>query len=467
MNKEKSLFFPTNDTGILKPSRVYIDCTETYLSGLNTGIQRVVQNIVLRAPILEDHFGILCVPVIAVGGKYLALSTLKGLGWYIKKRGVLIKKIRFIYVFVEKILKKNKTIESENNNINLKKIPQYCKYFVAIINWIMYLPIILLFLIEKFKNEVVEPKSGDLIILPDAFWRNKYILDSAENASKNKAMIIPLIHDLFPISMPSYMSKVFVDQFSESLPRLLAISSGILTTTQTTKDEIHEYLTSFDTVKMKTLPISFFYLGCDFRNISDFSQPEMHDGFPFQYVDSLPYYLMVGTMEPRKGHEVVFDAFEYLWDHGEKIALVIVGRIGWKCEKILRKIQTSSYQNKLLFFYDEVSDQDLGIFYRMTKGLILASFGEGFGLPLVEAMHYGVPVIASDLPVFYELASDYPLYFEKGNSGDLAQVIKMHMDGTVNWSRKHIHKKPLTWDESVESFMMEALRLYAQNGVCN
>jgi glycosyltransferase involved in cell wall biosynthesis len=88
-------------------------------------------------------------------------------------------------------------------------------------------------------------------------------------------------------------------------------------------------------------------------------------------------FLMVGTLEPRKGHEQVLDAFEMLWQSDLPVNLVIVGKQGWMVEELADRIRTHSELNKRLFWLEGISDKYLEQVYKVSSSLIAASYGEG------------------------------------------------------------------------------------------
>lgn len=139
-----------------------------------------------------------------------------------------------------------------------------------------------------------------------------------------------------------------------------------------------------------------------------------------------PSFVMVGTMEPRKGYTVALDAFDLLWDADEDVELTIVGKVGWACEHTMERIKTHPELGKRLTWRAKVSDEELAEYYEAASALISASFAEGFGLPLVEAGRYGKPAIASDIPVFREVAkgASGATFFEVGNPKALADAVR-------------------------------------------
>ena len=126
-----------------------------------------------------------------------------------------------------------------------------------------------------------------------------------------------------------------------------------------------------------------------------------------------PAVIMVGTVEPRKGYDFALPAFEHLWRTRPKDApdLVIVGKSGWKTAGLQEHISSHPERGRRLHWFDRISDEGLCLLYGACKGLLMASRGEGFGLPLIEAAMHRRHVLARDLPVFREQQLPNVLFF--------------------------------------------------------
>ena len=142
---------------------------------------------------------------------------------------------------------------------------------------------------------------------------------------------------------------------------------------------------------------------------------------------------MVGTIEPRKGHAHVLDAFDQLWSRGLDVNLVIVGAEGWRhlrpnmrrvIPQIIARLRSHPEWGRRLFWVSRASDEYLEKIYATSSCLIAAAEGEGFGLPLIEAARHGLPIIARDIPVFREVAGEHAFYFAGKDSDVLAEAIK-------------------------------------------
>ena len=162
---------------------------------------------------------------------------------------------------------------------------------------------------------------------------------------------------------------------------------------------------------------------------------------------------MVGTIEPRKGHLQTIKAFEILWRSGQEIILVIVGKRGWLVDELVAYIESHPERNKRLIWLEGISDEYLEMIYSNCTCLIAASECEGFGLPLIEASIYGIPIIARDIPVFREVAGDNAYFFESSNDVGLAEEVN-------DWLKQyHSNRhqpsngiKYLKWHESAQAF---------------
>lgn len=124
--------------------------------------------------------------------------------------------------------------------------------------------------------------------------------------------------------------------------------------------------------------------------------------------------LMVGTVEPRKGHDCVLEAMVHLWRvRGEDAPdLILVGRPGWRTEALQARMRTLEAESARFMWLDEASDELLSALYARAALVVMPSRGEGFGLPVVEALRQGRKVLARDLPVFRELSRPGLFYFQ-------------------------------------------------------
>jgi len=132
------------------------------------------------------------------------------------------------------------------------------------------------------------------------------------------------------------------------------------------------------------------------------------------------YILFVGTLQPRKNIARLIEAFSLLKGETE---LVIIGKKGWMYEEILATPKRFGVGNKVKFL-DFVPDEDLSVFYKNALCFVLPSLYEGFGLPILEAMSYGCPVIASNISSLPEAGGDAALYVDPMNVQDIKKNLE-------------------------------------------
>jgi alpha-1,2-rhamnosyltransferase len=106
-----------------------------------------------------------------------------------------------------------------------------------------------------------------------------------------------------------------------------------------------------------------------------------------------------------------------------KLKLGIIGRAGWGSEAVVTMIQKATAEGACLAWYRDATDDDLEFAYAHSHAFVLPSLGEGFGLPLVEALSHGLPALASDIPVFREVAGDHAEYFDLGSPSSLVESL--------------------------------------------
>ena len=148
-------------------------------------------------------------------------------------------------------------------------------------------------------------------------------------------------------------------------------------------------------------------------------------------------------------------AFERLWSEGSDASLIFFGRGGWRSYDLLMRLRSHPMVGRHLFWFEDGSDADLAFAYRRASALIFASRCEGFGLPLVEAMRYGLPVLASDIPVFREVGGDYPDFFRAGDDRRFRQRGSASR-GTAGVGSALRNPKPwLSWSDSAQMLLQK------------
>jgi glycosyltransferase involved in cell wall biosynthesis len=134
------------------------------------------------------------------------------------------------------------------------------------------------------------------------------------------------------------------------------------------------------------------------------------------------YLLFVSTLEPRKNVSGILSAFRLMVEWGYTGHLVLVGRWGWRTEEIRAQLETSPVRHRISHLED-VSPQELPVLYRRADALLFPSWLEGFGLPLLEGMACGVPVVTSGLSAMPEVAGSAAVYVDPASPHGIASAV--------------------------------------------
>jgi len=220
-------------------------------------------------------------------------------------------------------------------------------------------------------------------------------------------------------------------------------ASKIFTISQASKDDI------IKTYKVPEKKVVVTYPGIKMETSKLNSQASTNNSkfLEEKYGIEKDYILFVGTLQPRKNIARLIEAFSAV--RKNSVHLVIVGKKGWLYEGILDAPKKFGIEDKVKFL-DFVPDQDLEAFYKNALFFILPSLYEGFGLPVLEAMKNGCPVITSNISSLPEAGGNAALYINPKDTQDIASKMKLLLDNEKQ--RKDMIKKGY---EQVKKFSWE------------
>ena len=285
-------------------------------------------------------------------------------------------------------------------------------------------------------------EQGDKFMLLDASWGMlSEHLPLIQRLADVDGQLITVVHDLIPLIHPLSVTPRMTEEFSEWFEKLVLKSDRIICVSKSTAMSFVAYVSRRDLATKPNLRIGWWRLGADFDDKDD---SIISSEAKIVTTSETPYFLSVGTLEPRKCYPIALDAFERLWARGIDARYVIIGRAGWQSESLEHRIKQHGEFGRRLLWLDKASDADLHHCYARARALVYPSMIEGFGLPLVEAGHYGVPVIASDLPVFHETGGDHVRYFNLLDSIDLADKIEKLYREPIEKEKMPVY----SWDDS-------------------
>ncbi len=301
----------------------------------------------------------------------------------------------------------------------------------------------------------VEFQRGDTFLGLDLYMVLAITNRAAFEEMRNRGVeVYFVVFDLLPALMPTVFPGDTSKYYCQWLEFVIEMGNGLICISRAVADEAAHWIETTRPLRYGPTRIGYFHLGADIAN----SHPSFgltHDAEDMlALVRRHPSVLMVGTVEPRKGHVQALDSFEILWAQDVDMVLVIVGNEGWMVDNLVGRLRNHPQLGTKLFWLKGISDEMLLQLYEHCSVLLAASEGEGFGLPLIEAAQHGLPIIARDLPVFREVAGQHATFFASPAPADLAVALRewfvLDRDGKAPPSEG---MQWLTWAESAAELM--------------
>ena len=289
--------------------------------------------------------------------------------------------------------------------------------------------------------------AGDTLLLLAPAWAAP-TAGTLRRVTTRGAAVVGLIHDLLPVSDADTCDPATARWFPRWLDAMLPVAPRWLSFSQATRTALLAYAAQRGFDGAAAPQVTVVPPGSDFSVLHPSSPIPHPSSLPavealIQSALSGPLFLCVGTIEPRKQHAVVLDAFEQVVQQMPDAHLLLVGRAGWRCEAVVQRIEQHPLLGKRLHWPKQVSDEQLAAAYRCATATIAASRAEGFDLPVVESLACGTPVIASDIAVHREVAGERGRYVPSGDAAALAAAMReLPAGGRV---------EPLRWPNWAES----------------
>jgi len=308
--------------------------------------------------------------------------------------------------------------------------------------------------VDSTEDSYIEYQAGDVFVGLDFNYDVVFSCKAFYQKMRCSGVIVKfVVYDLLCIHIPKHFFYLAAEKHQRWL-EIIAESDGAVCISKAVADELSAWLKVYFPRKCRSFQISWFHLGADIYN--SVSTKSMLAGAEevLRKLQQLPSFLMVGTLEPRKGHQQVLAAFELLWRQNAKINLMIVGKQGWKTKELINSLKQHAQLENHLFWVEDASDEFLEKIYQASDCLIAASEGEGFGLPLIEAARHRLPIIARDIPVFLEVTEGHAFFFK----GESPEVLAKAITDWLVLFEKSFHPtseeiKWLTWQQSAQQLL--------------
>ena len=281
---------------------------------------------------------------------------------------------------------------------------------------------------EPGGEDLVCSQRGDVFLGLDLNFAMPGLWPWLETARRQGSSVLFIVYDLLPVTMPELFGSDVQALYKHWLSAIIEISDGLLCISRTVANDLRRWIDTHGTRRREQLRIGWFHQGTTLHSTAAPSVLDVDLRHTFDVMSRHKSVLSVGTIEPRKGYRQVLDAFEAVWSRGHDVTLTIIGSRGWLVDDLLMRLDTHPERGRRLFWLAGVSDAVLAETYRRADLLLVASFGEGFGLPIIEAAQFGLPVLARDIPVFREVLGEAGAFFDTADPIVLADRLEDWMN---------------------------------------
>lgn len=429
--------------------RIIVDCTHTFQTGARTGIQRVVRHYADALLEIGPAAGFAIVPVRCVAGQCIPLPVTAGRIDFPNsssaresvREGAGDVRLARLRAWGQRL---NRVLRSRRFEGWLEAGPNadgLARHVAASAG-------------GTRNANAITLTSADILLSLDSSWVYdiRSVLDDAGRAGATR---ISVLCDVLPLSHPQWFTEGTRRWFRGWLEAILPRLEAVVAISQTTCMELRR-LAASGAIAVDAMPsCAAVHLGAEIVEQGDGQvraelQSALGAGRP-------PAFLTVGTLEPRKNVEFALDLFDALAARGLDFQWHIVGAPGWMAEHTAQRIRGHALHGTRLHWWTDLSDDELTWCYRHATALVAVSKAEGFGLPLVEARLQGLPVFASDIPVFREVVGSEARFLPLSDARLAAAALE---DFLEKWGQSPISAEPAapsgiarSWRESAKELL--------------
>ena len=440
-------------------TRLLVECTYVFEHpSANSGIQRVVRNVIQQLPAADEN--VECIPVVMIGGglyQVKSLAPLKSAKLDLISLRVKLEQWANAFWLRHRALERRRPFNQSHFARRVLYVGCRLSAFAC-----FSLPRRLLERALKGKQipercVPLQHRAGDQLVLLDSSWHAN-VFPLAEQLKRDGVGIVSVIYDLIPLTHPQFCDAGLVKVLNDWFDWIARAADGYVAISTTIRDQVREeMLRRIGSQQVAQRWFDYFHLGSELDLSEATAAVEPRLAKLFQAPQ--PVFLMVSTIEPRKNHDYLLDAFELAWAAGSKARLCIAGRIGWKSDALLARVRNHPELNKRLFMFNDLSDTSLEHAYSHASSLVFPSYVEGFGLPLVEAMQRGLPAMVSDIPIFREIGGEFMVYFDLAEPNSLANlVVSFERSGQLPATRDVADWRWIGWREASAQMTERTLR---------
>lgn len=263
---------------------------------------------------------------------------------------------------------------------------------------------------------------------------------------------VSTVHDMSVFRVPQYHPAARVQYQRAIFPHIIKKGSLFITDSEFSKAELLDFFPALPQERVVSVPLGADPMFCVRSALSVAPTLSRYGLIAGRYT------LSVGTIEPRKNIECLIDAYAQLTPSlRAQYPLVLVGGYGWNSEHIHQKIERYAQQGWLKYLRF-VPDQDLGAIYSGARLFACVSHYEGFGLPVLEAMASGIPVISSDVASLPEVGGDAVVYVNPNDTEQiqaaLTRVLEDDVYSQILSASGLVRAKLFSWDRTVQETLL-------------
>ncbi len=403
------------------PARILLESTNTFYSSVNTGIQRVVRNIGIHAAQVSKEMGVECIPVVHIREKFYPVSFRRTDRKWADFADACWEIYRFVmgailrFVPVRSI---RKLLLPEPGHAGIFKGPNIVSRMLA----------------DLARSTFIKPidlRAGDMLLLLDGCAKDNP-LELLEKAHESSVTIGAISYDLIPLQYPQMFHPNLVTQFRNFMNWAVQNVDFFVAISDTVKGDVQQFVQEHAPERVfSEHAFASFPLGAELDYPTGTPQIRQDITSFFGEPDRKSPFLTVGTIEPRKNHLFVMQALDRVWQEDEHARLCIIGRTGWLCHEIINSIRNHERFASHILLITDATDHELEYCYQHSAALIFPSKAEGFGLPIVEALQHGLPVLASGIPIHREVGREWCSYFDLNSSDELADLMLTVLEGNA------------------------------------
>lgn len=296
----------------------------------------------------------------------------------------------------------------------------------------------------------VDMQPGDVMFVPWGEWWDPNFTACLMRHKKSGVKLVQIIHDVGPTVWPQFFEQVKVTPESYN-SQIVPAADLVLAVSNNTKKELTQWLKE---QKLHVPKIEVFRLGDELKVAKPLKPQEAR--FAESKLKGNDYIMAVGTIEAKKNHMLLYYVYKLAAARGIDLPkLVIVGRRGWLTDQTYALMTLDPEVKDKFVFLHNASDEELSWLYDRCLFTVLASFHEGWGIPIAESLGRGVPCISSNTSSMVEIAEGMVEHFSPASPDEcLALIQKMLVPRNLEAARKKVATyKNHTWDASNEQVM--------------